>query len=343
MTTSTALMTCERCGNVVASGMLRCPNCGEFTHRSTLERMSADALSREQADPLGAAGVWQQSLALIPPDAPQYGQVRERIGILVQRAGGAVPTDHRQRPPAAKKDDPVPLALVKTVGSMLISIAIYTAFFGGGWQFATGFVLLILVHELGHVAAMRYYGLSASPPIFIPFVGALINLREPPKNAMEEAVVGIAGPVAGTIGAAVCLAWGVTWNQHQDLFILLAHFGFMLNLFNMLPVPPLDGGRVTAAVSPWLWMPGILALVAWIAYEFVTTRRLPWMLLILLMYAWPRVWATLKGRQRQHPYYQIGRLASVSMGAAYLILGVALVVLFVLTIPIAEATILSSL
>jgi hypothetical protein len=99
----------------------------------------------------------------------------------------------------------------------------------------------------------------------------------------------------------------------------------------MLPVPPLDGGRVTAAVSPWIWMPGILVLVGWILLDLVSGGGAPWMLMILLFYAWPRVWATLKGQQRFHPYYAIGRAASVVIGAAYLLLGVVLLASFFLT------------
>src|SRR5205085_372286 len=103
-------------------------------------------------------------------------------------------------------------------------------------------VVLILVHELGHVAAMRHYGLSASPPIFIPFMGALINLRQPPQDAKVEAVVGIGGPIAGTVGALACYALylGLPDGSARMLTHQLAFVGFALNLFNLLPVPPLD-------------------------------------------------------------------------------------------------------
>lgn len=330
MTTTTTAMPFEPCGQCrsrMPAGALRCPTCGEFAHRAALERLSAEALAREATDPLGAAAIWDQCLRLVPADAPQSQQIRERIAMLAARSSGA-----SVGPAAApvRRDDPLPVALFKTVGSMAVSIAVYSAMTHWNWGFATGFVLLILVHEMGHVAAMRWYGLSASPPIFIPFVGALINLRESPKNALEEAVVGIAGPVAGTAASAACLAWAWT-HPDQGLFFMLAHFGFMINLFNMLPVPPLDGGRVTAAVSPWIWMPGIGVLGLWILYDLTSGHGVPWMLVILLFYAWPRVWATLKGRQRLHPYYAIGRAASVGVGAAYLVLGLLLLASFYVT------------
>jgi Zn-dependent protease len=325
-TTATPFEPCGQCRSWLPVGALRCPTCGELAHRATLERLSAQALSLEQTDPRTAAAVWDQCLRLLPPDAPQGQQIRARIAMLYQ---AAVSPAAAAAPPA-RRDDPLPVALFKTLGSMVISIAVYAAMFGGGWQLATGFVILILIHELGHVAAMKYYGLSASPPIFIPFVGALINLRQSPKNAVEEAVVGIAGPVAGTLASLACFGWAVT-HPHQELFFLLAYLGFMINLFNMLPVPPLDGGRVTAAVSPWIWMPGIIGLALWILYDLATGVRVPWMLMVLLVYAWPRVSATLKGRQRFHPYYAIGRLASVSIGAAYVALGLLLLAGFVLT------------
>ena len=223
--------------------------------------------------------------------------------------------------------DPWHVALLKTGGSMALSIYLYAQIWN--WQFATGFVLLILVHELGHSLAMRYYGLSASPPIFIPFLGALINLRQPPRNALEEAVVGIGGPVTGTIGAAV--SYAIYLNTHEPLFLLLAYFGFLLNLFNMLPVPPLDGGRVTAAVSPWIWMPGLAAVLAWMAYDYFTTGRVSFILLLLLLFAWPRIRSILSAHVRGGPYYNIGKPAQWGMGAAYILLGGILAVMFFLS------------
>ncbi len=288
----------------------------------------------EQTDPAIAANVWGQALDLLPPDAQQAQFIRQRIHVL-QRAAGIAPIDRERRP--TPRNDSWGSILLKTGGSMLVSILLYAMLFGQtrglsfGLLFATGFVLLILVHELGHSFAMKYYGLSASPPIFIPFMGALINLRQPPRNAWEEAVVGIGGPVLGTVGAVFCHAMYLMTGA--ELLLLLAWFGYLLNLFNLLPVPPLDGGRITAAVSPWIWMPGLLGLV-WMIIAGWRERGSPSFLLILLLFfAWQRVVATLKQRRRgeANPYYDISRRSKWTMGAWYFGLGVALIVLFYVT------------
>jgi len=148
--------------------------------------------------------------------------------------------------------------MLTTGGTMLLSIALYAQLWG--LPYAVGFVLLIFVHEMGHVLAIRGYGISASTPVFVPFVGAFVALKEMPRNAWIEAVVGIAGPIFGAVAALACyLAWQVTGSL---LMLALAYSGFMLNLFNLLRIPPLDGGRVAAAVSPRLWLLGTVGAAA---------------------------------------------------------------------------------
>ncbi|MBA2420973.1 MAG: site-2 protease family protein [Thermoleophilaceae bacterium] len=166
------------------------------------------------------------------------------------------------------------LKVLTTSASMLVSVAAYTLIWS--WRFALGFVLLLLVHELGHVLQLRREGIKASAPLFIPFLGAVVGMKELPKDAAAEARVGLAGPVLGTIGCLVPLAlWAITGNE---LFQALAFTGFFLNLFNLLPVPPLDGGRAVAALSTWMWLVGFAALVA-LAFVFPN----PIMVLILLV------------------------------------------------------------
>jgi Zn-dependent protease len=131
---------------------------------------------------------------------------------------------------------------------MFISIWAYALFLG--WQFAVGFVLLIFVHECGHLIAAKKVGLKVTTPAFIPFMGALITLREAPRNAWIEAQVGIGGPLLGTVGSAVCV--GIYYLTGNPLFMALAYTGFFLNLFNLAPISPLDGGRIVTALSPWL-------------------------------------------------------------------------------------------
>jgi Zn-dependent protease len=325
---TTATYACPRCGNFLTYGQLACNRCGALVYSDRLNQISQHAMQLERTDPSIAAAVWRQALDLLPADAQQAQFVRERV----HRLEGGVP-----QAPAAPRNDTWGVALLKTGGSMLVSIVIYSLLFSQtrgftfGLLFATGFVLLILVHEMGHSLAMRYYRLSASPPIFIPFMGALINLRQQPRNAWEEAVVGIGGPALGTLGAIVCHALFVFTGN--PLLLLLAWFGYMLNLFNLLPVPPLDGGRITAAVSPWIWMPGLLGLVWMIFYQWRTTGSPSFILILLLLFAWPRIVATLQRRRRgeANPYYDIGRRAKWTMGACYFGLAVTLIVLFVVS------------
>src|SRR2546425_1764948 len=144
------------------------------------------------------------------------------------------------------------LKLLTTSASMLVSVAAYSLIWG--WQFAAGFVLLLLVHEMGHVIQLRREGVPASAPLFIPFLGAVVGMKQMPRNAAAEARVGLAGPVLGSVGALATL--GLYAATGNNLFRALAFMGFFLNLFNLLPVLPLDGGRAMAALTPWMWLLG---------------------------------------------------------------------------------------
>ena len=166
------------------------------------------------------------------------------------------------------------LKILTTSASMLVSVAAYALIWG--WKFAVGFVLLLFIHEIGHVIQLRREGIPASAPMFIPFLGALVAMRELPKDAGAEARVGLAGPVLGTLGCLIPLAlYGLTGDE---LFKALAFVGFFLNLFNLLPVLPLDGGRAMAALSPKVWYFGFALLVA-----VTVIYPNPIMLLILLL------------------------------------------------------------
>ena len=147
--------------------------------------------------------------------------------------------------------------LLKTGGTMMLSIWAYAL--SWGWMFALGFVLLIFVHECGHLLVARWFGLKVGVPVFIPFMGALIALKDAPKDAWMEAWVGIGGPLLGSLGAAVCellfLSTGI------PLFRALAYTGFVLNLFNLAPIGFLDGGRIVTALSPWMWLIGAAVML----------------------------------------------------------------------------------
>ncbi len=149
------------------------------------------------------------------------------------------------------------IKVISTAGTMAVSLAAYAVIWG--WQFAAGFVALLFVHEMGHVIQLRREGIRASAPMFIPFLGAVITSRSLGRNALAEARVGLAGPILGSLGAAACiLVWHATGNE---LWRALAWTGFFLNLFNLLPVVPLDGGRAMAAMAPWMWVVGFVALL----------------------------------------------------------------------------------
>ncbi len=151
----------------------------------------------------------------------------------------------------------IKLKYVGLVLSMFVSIVAYSLFFG--WSFAVGLVLLILVHEMGHVFELRRQGVPASLPLFIPFMGAFVNMKAAPRSAYQEALSGLAGPLVGTAGSALVAFWA---NATGSRFLMaLAFFGFFVNLFNLLPVLPLDGGRAVAALHPVLWLVGLVCLV----------------------------------------------------------------------------------
>lgn len=332
------VMGCEYCNAPVESGQLVCHHCGALVYRRHLEQIAGDALRLEGVNPSAAAMVWRSALDVLPRTSPQYADIYQRIAAL---AAGWSPVPAAQHASAATGSTPPPLpaqsrrvapsdpwhvALVKTVGSMLVATVVYYLWPFHDWVIALGFVVLMLVHEMGHVLATWYYGLSASPPIFIPFVGAIINLREQPPNALVESVIGMGGPLLGTIGAliwyGVALAVPGPWREP---LLNVAQLAFFLNLFNLIPVPPLDGGRITAAVSPWIWVAGLAGLAALIVEQAFVGARFGLLILLLVLFTgFRRVRYTLQARDRKLPYYDISPAASWLMGALYVGLGVLL-------------------
>ncbi|MFL5818705.1 MAG: site-2 protease family protein [Conexibacter sp.] len=203
------------------------------------------------------------------------------------------------------------LKLLTTSGSMLVSVAAYSLIWG--WQFAAGFVLLLLVHEMGHVIQLRREGVEASAPMFIPFLGAVVAAKSLGDDAAAEARVGLAGPVLGSIGVALLIpVWLAT---DSEFWQALAFTGFFLNLFNLLPVVPLDGGRAMAAMAPWMWFVGLAAMVA-LAIAFPN----PIILLILLLAAlstWQRWKARRAGGEESETYYRIRPAQRAAVAIVY--------------------------
>ncbi|HMA52136.1 MAG TPA: site-2 protease family protein, partial [Magnetospirillaceae bacterium] len=126
-------------------------------------------------------------------------------------------------------------------GSMLLSLLVYGAIWG--WRYAAGFLALLLIHEMGHYVAARQRGLDVGAPTFIPFVGAWIQLKSQPLTVETEAYIAYAGPLVGSLGAFA--VYFLARQQNSDLLLSIAYAGFFLNFFNLLPLSPLDGGRIT--------------------------------------------------------------------------------------------------
>lgn len=161
--------------------------------------------------------------------------------------------------------------------SMAVTVGAY-ALISPVW-FALGLVLLILVHEIGHVLAARRKGLPVSLPLFIPFIGALITMKKHPKDAVTEAYIAMGGPVVGTIGALAVYIVGYALDN--PFLLVLAKVGFLINLFNLIPIHPLDGGRISTAVSRWLWVVGLIGGAA------VIIHLRSWLLFIIwALFAW---------------------------------------------------------
>ncbi|MDX6588262.1 MAG: hypothetical protein QOI31_2735 [Solirubrobacterales bacterium] len=204
------------------------------------------------------------------------------------------------------------IKVLSTSATMLVSIAAYSLIWG--WSFAAGFVILLLVHEMGHVIQLRREGIEASAPMFIPFMGAFVAAKSMGDDAGAEARVGLAGPVLGSIACLVPLAiWQATGNEFWQA---LAFVGFFLNLFNLLPVLPLDGGRAMAALSPWVWTVGYLGLIA-LTFAFPN----PIMILILLL-GGMETYKRFKARNtpEARAFHDIPRSTRIAVAVVYLAL-----------------------
>jgi len=198
--------------------------------------------------------------------------------------------------------------LLKTGGTMLLSIGVY-ALSWGVW-FALGFVLLIFVHESGHLLAARRLGLKVGAPVFIPFMGAFIALKEAPRNAWVESQVGIGGPMLGSLGAGVCYL--IYLFTDAQMFAGLAYTGFFLNLFNLAPVGFLDGGRIVTALSPWLWIVGlaIIGVMTFLHPNFI--------LVLILIFSAPRIFSLFRSKtDEEKRYFEVTPAQRWTMAAMY--------------------------
>jgi Zn-dependent protease len=203
------------------------------------------------------------------------------------------------------------LKVLTTSASMLVSVAAYSIIWG--WKFAVGFVALLFVHEMGHVIQMKREGVKISGMLFVPFLGAAVGARSMGGNALAEARIGLAGPVLGTLATAALVPFAFAGDN--DFLRALAFTGFFLNLFNLVPVVPLDGGRAMAAMAPWMWFAGFAAMLG-----FFVLFPNPILILILLlggMETWRR-WKTRKdGLEGNQAYYRVKPVHRLLVGVVY--------------------------
>jgi Zn-dependent protease len=200
-----------------------------------------------------------------------------------------------------------------TGGTMLISVVVYAWIFG--WRYAVGFVALLFVHEMGHFIAARQRGLPVGAPTFIPFVGAWIEMKQLPHDAETEAYVGMGGPLVGSLGALACYFVARDMGEEGRWLLAVAYGGFFLNLFNLIPMSPLDGGRITAVLSPKLWLLGVPVLMAVFWWN-----PSPILILVAIMAA-PQVmkaWRFKANDPSHGDYYQASAETRLTYATAYI-------------------------
>jgi Zn-dependent protease len=203
--------------------------------------------------------------------------------------------------------------IATTGGTMLLSLALYAMVWG--WPYAAGFIALMFIHEMGHFIAARQCGLNVGAPTFIPFLGAWIDLKDQPLDVRTEAYVAFAGPLVGTVAAVAIYLWG-RWID-STLMLAIAYAGLFLNLFNLLPVSPLDGGRITAIISPRVWLIGAPLMLAMLFY-----RPSPVLVIIAIM-ALPQLlkaWNYDPKAPENVAYYGVPLEAKLQYGGLYLAL-----------------------
>lgn len=305
MTPAPAILRCDECGGDLAPGLLACPSCARLTHTTELRRLAQSAESAEsQGDLTTALGAWRRALELLPAGTLQRTGIEKRMAQLSAALDGrGTPPPGVPRPGKANKTKAgaaaaaAAVALLKSKALLaallgngkllllgltklptLISMILYLRWSSGhGAGFGLGLVGSIYVHEVGHVAALRRYGIEASAPMFVPGFGALVRMKQYPTDAHEEARTGLAGPLWGLVAALVAAAVGALWSSPVALSV--ASVGATINLFNLIPVWQLDGARglralsrgerlavvaVGALVAATLhqWMPGVVAACA---------------------------------------------------------------------------------
>jgi Zn-dependent protease len=289
MADAPAVQTCPDCATEWGRGLLACPGCQRLVHRDALRTLAEEAESAARAGDAPASLVsWRRALELLPAGSRQHAVLTEKVVALSREVEHERPASTG---PAAQsgrgrwigtfgvlggllwkfkviavlllsKAKLLLLGLTKlpTLLSALASFGVYWTVWG--WRFALGLIVTMYVHEMGHVFALRRFGMRATAPMFVPGLGAFVRMEQYPISPREDARVGLAGPMWGLAAAAA--AWAGALATGWPSWAAVARTAAWLNLFNLLPLASLDGGRGFRSLSRgqrWA-MVGCLAL-AW--------------------------------------------------------------------------------
>ena len=211
-----------------------------------------------------------------------------------------------------------------TVISTGVTALIYAQLFG--WAFGVGIVLLILIHESGHVVVARIMGMPVTLPVMIPFLGAFVSMKQQPRTVAQESIMAIGGPVLGSIAAGLCYLGYLSMptSTTGQLLRALAYFGFLINLFNLIPLTPLDGGRVTSLLSKWFNVAGLVIAAALLLYETQSGTSVSPVLFLVLIFGAFSTWQRFRSTQLNPAYYAVDAQTKVVVGSLYLALLLAL-------------------
>ena len=207
-----------------------------------------------------------------------------------------------------------------TVVSTGVTALIYAQLFG--WAFGVGIVLLILIHESGHVVVARIMGLPVTLPVMIPFLGAFVSMKQQPRSVAQESIMAIGGPVLGSIAAGLCYLGYLSMPDSStgQLLRALAYFGFLINLFNLIPLTPLDGGRVTSLLSKWFNVAGLLIAAGLLLFEMQVGTTVSPVLFLVLIFGAFATWQRFRSTALNPAYYAVDAQTKVIVGSLYLAL-----------------------
>jgi Zn-dependent protease len=211
-----------------------------------------------------------------------------------------------------------------TVVSTGVTALLYAQLFG--WAFGVGIVLLILIHESGHVVVARLMGLPVTLPVMIPFLGAFVSMKQQPRSVAQESVMAIGGPILGSIAAGLCYLgyMAAPASSTGQLLKALAYFGFLINLFNLVPVTPLDGGRVLSLLSKWFNVAGLAIAAGLLLFELQGRETVSPVLFLVLLFGAFSTFQRFRSTQLNPAYYQVSSQTKVMIGSLYLALLLAL-------------------